>query len=190
LPVHFLARELLVYLSGLGNCVRSMTGTKLGIAFSPAMCDGCHHAAGMQGMCGAVSKPSPRALINLQSVARGIAALRISRDGGGVEPSVIREDVLAAAPFVLYSKLEIHAAWVAKVFQGNKWAAVCAIVEEAAKRLDIFLNTFRDVLAAWANGEPLTPEQCRRFQRYVVESDAWIETWQGAGLHNPVRGGE
>lgn len=190
LPVHPLAHELLVYLNGLGNCVRSQTGTKLGITFSPAMCEGCHHAAAGQGMCGAVSKPSPRSLINLQSVARGVAAVRIQQQKEGAERCVTREDVMAAAPLVLYSKLEIHSAWVAKVYQGNKWAAVRAIVQEGDNRLNIFLKKFGDVLHAWANGGQLNDTQRQRFQKYVTESDAWIETWQGAELSGPARKGK
>jgi len=189
LPVDPLAHEFLVYLNGLGNCVRSQTGTKLGIAFSSTMCEGCHHAAARDGMCGAVSKPSPRSLINLQSVARGVAAVRILQQGHAADRCVTREDVLAAAPLVFYSKLEIHPAWVAKTLQGNKWAAVRAIVQEADKRLGIFLKTFGDILRTWAQGGQLNDEQCRRFQRYVLEGDAWIETRQGAGLGDPVEHG-
>jgi hypothetical protein len=197
LPLSQDARGLLVYLNGLGNCIRSLNGSKNGIAFTPAICGqggstgGCHHFAPMGGVCGAVFKPSARALLNLQSVARGIAAVRLAHaarmqtEGSFSETMEVTDmDVLAAAPLVLFSKLEIDPAWIAKRYQGNKWAAIKSVMSEVLARVIL------------ARKELLPTRQCREMnatqrkkllQDWVVKNDAWLATWQEAGFTNPLR---
>ena len=197
LPLSKDARSLLVYLNGLGNCIRSLTGSKNGISFTPAICGqggssgGCHHFAPMGGVCAAVFKPSARAILNLQSVAKGVAAVRLARaskrsDGAKAAESleVTEADVLAAAPLVLFSKLEIDLAWIAKRYQGNKWAAIKSVMNEALSRVT---QAKRDLLPARQNTEVTPMQRRKQFQKWVEETDAWVATWQEAGLSAPRR---
>jgi len=197
LPLSRDARGLLVYLNGLGNCIRSLTGTKSGISFTPVICGqggsagGCHHFAPMGGVCAAVFKPSARALLNLQSVSRGVAAVRLAHaakdqsTGKFDEPMEVTEaDVLAAAPLVLYSKLEIDPAWIAKRYQGNKWAAIKSVMAEALSR---FTLAKKELLPYRQSPELNATQKKKVLQEWIVEKDAWLATWQETGLAAPRR---
>jgi hypothetical protein len=197
LPLSQEARVLLVYLNGLGNCIRSLTGSKNGIAFTPAICGqggsagGCHHFAPMGGICAAVFKPSARALLNLQSVARGVAAVRLAHAAArqtdcefAESIEVTEADVLAAAPLVLYSKLEIDPAWIAKRYQGNKWAAIKSVTAEARARITL---ARKELLPSIQNGEFTAEKKKGLLRTWVEGNDAWLATWQEAGYNGPRR---
>jgi hypothetical protein len=197
LPLSHDARALLVYLNGLGNCIKSLTGTKNGIAFTPAICGqggssgGCHHFAPMGGVCAAVFKPSARALLNLQSVARGVAAVRLAHaarmqsEGQFAETMEVTEmDVLAAAPLVLFSKLEIDQAWIAKRYQGNKWAAIKSVMGEALARVTL---ARKELFPIRQSRELNATQKKKLLQDWIVGNDAWLATWQEAGFNSPQR---
>ncbi|MBF0240202.1 MAG: hypothetical protein HQM12_21065 [SAR324 cluster bacterium] len=117
LPVDDKVYKFLIYLTRLNNCIKSPTGTKIGIAFTPHLCEGCHHKTFYRNTnaCGSLESPSPRAIVNLLRVGRGFALIRAWKQK--VEPKILCEDILMAAPFVFYNKIGINHDWL----MTNSW---------------------------------------------------------------------
>ncbi len=189
--------QFIVYLSGLSNCIKSLTGSKEGIAFTLDMCKGCKHAATKENMCGNVYAPTNRSLINIQNVAKGVAALRaykvLQRMLARAESdskkkrtlnefmqsdylknlTVTMNDVMACAPFILYSKMQINDQWVQKNYQGSKFLAVEDVVESAYQSFMTFYKEQNKVLARYMVSKD--QEGLRKFmQKYATEADPWM----------------
>lgn len=179
IPVPSPSRGFIAYLAGLGNCVRSISGTKEGIAFSPEICAGCRHAKHFfSNLCGSIRAPSPRALVNLQRVAQGIALIRAARTGtSGV--TVGLEDVKAAAPMVLLNKLELDPIWLqtagptGKEFRGCVWLAIQAVFDFVFTRYVHFAGSCGPAFEKYVSGVPLDPADYDCLEAYARNEDAW-----------------
>lgn len=197
IPLSAMTSEFLVYLSGLSNCIKSSTGSKEGIAFTLDLCKGCHHAAEENNICGSVYAPTNRSLINLQSVGKAVAAVRaykslvqIIQSAGSdskkrittkrfMESDYLKnlevkpEDILALAPFILYSKIEVNSQWVKKIYQGNKFAAVQGVINSAYGRFAKFYTDHQKDLVkcivSWNQQGMLD-----FLQKYAKEKDVWM----------------
>lgn len=197
IPLSSMASEFLVYISGLSNCIKSSTGSKEGIDFTLDMCKGCHHAAAENNICGNVYSPTNRSLLNLQSVGKGVAALRAykslvdainsassdSKKRKAVaefmesdylkDIEVTTEDIVALAPFILYSKIDVNEQWVKKFYEGNKFIAVKGVVSSAYSR---FISFYRDHGRSLAGYMVSGDQQAMVafLQKYSKEKDAWM----------------
>lgn len=132
----------LVYLSGMGYCVKVNSSSKMkeSINFSPRICESeCHFSAqtdtNRHNICGHVYAPSQRALINLLKVSKGIAYMRAAKTGAN-DCKVTIDDVVSAAPFVLYFKIAMFPDWIKKHYQGNQWEAIKDVIEQAKGRCE------------------------------------------------------
>lgn len=216
IPLTGFAKEFLVYLSGLGNCVKSHTGTKEGIKFSTKMCEGCHHAAAEKNICGNVDALTSRSLINLEVVGRGVAALRAykqfiariqsettetSRSKALIEftkssylndLAVTTEDIIKIAPFVLYSKLPLGSPWIDEHHQGDRFQAVQAVINSAYTRFTDFVREYYNHGKGTRAQLPLT-EAMRGIggsnvllRKYAQEKDAWLVNLTDSGARTDL----
>jgi len=182
-PVSPEALYFLAYLAGLSYCVRSPRGNKELVELSHDLCDGCHHAAAFHGICGNIFAPSARVLLRLMRVAKAFAFFRAWRTKQETELVVLNEDIIAAAPFVLYSKLALNPLWLRTAadrhnrFFGDKWTAVQSILrwiyEERFARLIDPAKDVGDILFRYGRGMPLRPEDYEKLYQYVMEKDPW-----------------
>ncbi len=197
IPLSAMTSEFLVYLSGLSNCIKSSTGAKEGIAFTLDLCKGCHHAAAENNICGNVYAPTNRSLINLQSVGKAVAAVRAykslvqSIESAGSDSKkrkaaaefmesdylrnieVTAEDILALAPFILYSKIQVNEQWVKKFYQGNKFTAVQGVVSSSYNRfVGFYRDHQQDLVRFMVSGNQ--QGMLDFLQKYAKEKDAWM----------------
>lgn len=195
MPMDEEARYFLVYLSGLGNCVRSLTGYKDGIRMDPNFyCNGCTHAKHYHStnLCGNVRAPSARALVNLHRVAQGFALLRAWRMDLQ-EVSVALEDLVAAGPFVLRGKLHLTPKWLQtmgphgeqtettgradfkKGFNGCEWEAIRHILKFLRSRFqnEFFKASEFGLLQRHLAGNKLSADDVGRLIQYAEGTDNW-----------------
>lgn len=196
-PLSSMTSEFLVYLSGLSNCIKSSTGAKEGIAFTLDLCKGCHHAAAENNICGNVYAPTNRSLINLQSVGKAVAAVRAykslvqliessssdskkrSATTKFMESDYLRnvevtpDDIVALAPFILYSKIQVNEQWVKKFYQGNKFAAVRGVVNSAYNRFTQFYRDHRQEIVLFMTSND-HQKMLEFLHKYAKEKDAWM----------------
>lgn len=185
IPVEKTAVRFLVYLSGLSNCVRSLTGYKEGILLSPAThCNECHHSKHLYNanLCGNIRAPSARALVNLQRVAQGFALLRVWK-AEKEAVSVTLEDIVTAGPFVLRGKLALTSEWLqtsgppAREFKGCEWEAIREILRYLEGPFRKFLSQPTYVLLEkHLEGQSLRLEEVERLISHAdnrKEADNW-----------------
>jgi len=179
---------------------KSKMGVDLGY-LCQNLCSGCHNIQYDEHICNNVLAPSERGLDKLRDVSQGFALLRAYKalfnenknNGKGRfqklgDSNTLTEqtdstlfenlrvdvnDIIAASPFVFYSKINVNPLWVQKHYQGNKWAAVNSIVNTAYKRFQKFLRTERDLATKYFTNKPLSNDETRRLEDYAVEKDAW-----------------
>lgn len=169
-PLSAPAEEFLLYLQRMNQCVKTPNKTKLEVEnFSPEYCKGCHLSKGQNNICGSVYAPSDRSIIALQNLARGFAFYRHVQIGSPLVAD--SEDVIAAAPFVLLSKLDIHPGWIDKKGEGSpngsRWAAVTQVVKYAYERFAMFFkNNYKSLKSK-------TPDAENAIKKYAAENDAW-----------------
>jgi MoxR-like ATPase len=196
-PLSAMASEFLVYLSGLSNCIKSSTGSKEGIAFTLDTCKGCKHAAYKNNVCGNIYAPTNRSLLNLQAVAKGVASVRAYKvlakqlDTAPSDSKKLKvlnefmtseylsnlevscEDVLAIAPFILYSKIQINDQWVRKNYQGNKFKAIQDVVYTAYDKFTKFYREHKkNIVGYLAGGNQETNSDF--IKKYALEKDPWM----------------
>ncbi len=196
IPFSKSAEEFLVYLDGMNNCIKSSTHSKKGINFSSKdKCTGCHHnkfAESDKGnVCGSVYAPSDRSLINEKKIGRAVAALRAYKmvdatSRGILTPDkpkkfveeylsglrVTLEDVIAAAPFILTSKMIIDPRWIAQYFEGSRLNAVRYLTELAVKRFKAYVESGVYGQLIKTDGE-VTPQIRAQLEKYAKEKDPW-----------------
>ena len=132
-PVPADARFFLSYLAGMSYCIRAPRGNKESIALSPEICEGCHHLAAFYTLCPSIYAPSARILIKLQRMAQGFALFRAWKSVSDAA-TVTVQDLIEAAPFLLYSKLNISPLWLrtagdrTRPFLGDRWTAIKEIL--------------------------------------------------------------
>ena len=170
IPISGTVDEFLLYLQNMNQCIKAPNKTKLEIEnFSPeTMCRGCHLITGNNNLCGSVYAPSDRSIISLQNLAKGFAVYRCLQTED--DPSQLRvelEDVLAAAPFVLLSKINIHPGWIDKTSVGSRWQAVNNVVKFSYERFTKFIRS------NWEYLQQQTTEAKAALKTYAEEKDAW-----------------
>lgn len=195
IEVSAMAREFLVYLSGLSNCIKSNTGSKEGIIFNLELCRGCTHASTDNNLCGNVYSPTNRSIINLETIAKGVAAIRayktlVNEIEGSEEESKKRralnkfaeseylanlqvecQDLLAIAPFILYSKIQINDQWIHKHYQGNRFLAIQDVVEKAYGKFSSFYKDHKEEIVKYRGKDE---EMTKFLKKYAEEKDAWM----------------
>jgi len=168
------AEMFLGYLEGMNNCVKSNTKSKLGIDLGylcQNLCTGCHNIQYDNHICNNLFAPSERAQDKLRDIGQGFALLRAYKTKK--ESIVDVSDIIAAAPFVLFSKININPLWVQKHYQGNKWAAVKAVVNVAYQRFSKFLSAHGDIALRYFKNQPLSTKDAKTLEEYALAKDAW-----------------
>lgn len=194
IPVDGSANHFLLYLQSMDHCVRSQTGSKLGIKFDEGICTkampqqvtaaqsgkttsgggACHFYTFHNNMCPAVSAISEGTSINLLRVARGFAALRAAKLGMAEgDVSVYAQDLAAAFPFVAYSKLGLSQPWVDKHFQGSLWLAVNGALAEAERKLGHAYTALGSEIEAVSKGR-LSEDGLQKITAYCEGDDPWF----------------
>jgi hypothetical protein len=190
------AEIFLGYLEGLNNCVKSNTQSKMGVDIGylcQNLCSGCHNIQYDNHICNNVLAPTERALDKLRDIGQGFALLRaykahkgqnqgIRQKLGDANEQTVSEfdglkveiaDIIAAAAFVLFSKVEINPLWVQKHYQGNKWAAVQAVVNITYQRFQKFLDFDRQLVEKYFSNQSLSDSEITKLTDYAVKKDAW-----------------
>ena len=167
IPISEDAGEFLLYLQRMNQCTKAPNKTKLEIEnFGPEYCKGCRLSRDKDNICGSIYAPSRRSRIALQNLAKGFALARAVK--AGTEPAAAElEDVVAAAPFVLYSKLDIQPGWMEKVGGGSRWQAVTNVMKYSAERFGRFVQVNFEYLGS------KTKESDEALRKYAQEQDAW-----------------
>lgn len=176
-PVTDECKRFLAYLAGMSYCIVAPRGNKESITLTAETCNGCDHEELFGHVCPSVRAPSARILLQLQKIARAFALFR-SWKGGGVA-QVGYQDIVEAAPFVLYSKLSLTDEWVrtAPGTHGDRWTAIKILVAWVYK--DCFLptqdvaNPMHAFLTAKQEGNALTREMLNVAQEYITKKDPW-----------------
>lgn len=163
------ANEFIIYLQRMNQCVKTPNKTKLEVEnFSPEYCKGCHLSKGNDNICGSVYAPSDRSVIALRNLSKGFALYRCLQTGS--DPSNLKvelEEVVAAAPFVFLSKLDMHPGWIDRTSNGSRWQAVNNAVKVAYNRFKNYVQSNFEHL------QQNTPDSLKAMQKYAQEKDAW-----------------
>jgi hypothetical protein len=168
------AEDFLLYFMRMNQCVKSPEGTKLSVNLDKAeLCGGCHCRRWDGEICCDVSAPPERTIGDWRALSQAFAFYRVARHGG--EPEVRVEDVMASAPFVLYSKLDIDPGRIAKRAAGSRWKAVNDVVKTCLVRWRRFVSENMQVMQKRAKGEKLDEEDLKRLAKYVMERDPWAD---------------
>jgi hypothetical protein len=162
-----MATEFFLYFSRMNQCVKSPEKTKLSVNFSLEYCKGCHLKALDAEICSSVFAPPERTIIHWKDLSQAFALYRACKQE--CKPEVTVEDAAAAAPFVLYSKLDINDGWVAKKAKGSLWNAINFVVKICRDRQLRFWKAHEDILK---RGDP-TEEDMEKITKYVSERDPW-----------------
>jgi dynein-related subfamily AAA family protein len=161
IPLSIEAEALILYLSFTSNCIKSPTGSKYGVLFSPQFCkeNDCPFARNppLNKICPYTFAPSNRNLRRVVQVAKGFTLLKQASiynqiiENQGKEKAkefliehpkieVSIEDIIKIAPLILHSKLSMHPEWVLNKFNGNSFIACKTILKIVYERLDFFMK--------------------------------------------------
>jgi MoxR-like ATPase len=178
-PLSPLAEEFIAYFMRMNQCIKSPEGTKLTVTgIGGEFCKGCSAFAPDKGICGNVYAPSERTIANWISLSKAFAlyrAYKLNEREDNVKVTI--EDVIAAAPFVLYSKLSINPNWVSKYAKGSLYNAVNEVVRIAYDRFMRGLKENKDLIQRMINArnngnEPL--EEDKDLAVRYCEKDPWF----------------
>lgn len=174
IPLSDIATEFLLYLTRVNQCIKSPEGTKLSINSNVKdFCKGCSAFAPDKGICGNVYAPSERTILNLVNFSKSIAMYRVYKTGGSLE--VLLEDVLAAAPFVFYSKIDINSEWVNKYGRGSLWNAISEFIKISYLRWINGLKENKEIIDKIVKKDTLKEEEEKDIISYC-EKDPWFCT--------------
>ncbi|MHA1733878.1 MAG: AAA family ATPase [Promethearchaeota archaeon] len=194
---------LLLYLSFTSNCVKSPTGSKYGVNFSPQYCKDhdCQYARNppLSEICPFTFAPSNRVLRKLVHVAKGFWLLKqaqvyarvFEKRAGGRNQfekyldetrwEVSVEDILAIAPLVLHSKVSMNRQWVLNKFNGNIFLATKHYLAVINDRLVDFMRNLLPGLVADKTSSEIS-ERDKGIRNRAVRKD-----FHFSGLINYVR---
>ncbi len=180
-PVSRECKNFLVYLTGLSYCVRAPRGNKESITVCDGLCKDCHHV-NMQPfgrICPDIRAPSARIILHLQKIGRAFALFRCwkNKDAGvlQVEP----QDIIEAAPFVLFSKLSLEDNWIQNQSgcHGDRWTAIRELVkwlyEDRYKATRKAGSDILPFLECTKKGETPNREILGKALNYVKQQDPW-----------------
>jgi MoxR-like ATPase len=184
IPLQSQAAFFLNYLAGLSRCTRAPLGNKESITLSPDVCDGCHHMAAFYNLCGNITAPSARILLKLRQLAQAFALFRRWKMGPASPLTVVVQDIIAAAPFVLYSKLNINTTWLRTaggskgLFLGDRWTAIKNIMAWIHKKRFLPLINSKspvgDIVHRVYNASPIRKPEWETLYKYLLEDDPWV----------------
>lgn len=161
IPLSVDAEALILYMSFTSNCIKSKTGSKYGLNFSPQFCkeQDCPYARNppLSTICPYIYAPSNRVLRRLVNVAKGFALLKHAKitdyllkyknEKEAMQYAISQEslevtqnDVMQIAPFVLHSKISMNREWVIQKFNGNTFLACQEFLRIVNARLDYFMK--------------------------------------------------
>lgn len=173
------AEALILYLSFMSNCVKSPTGSKYGVVFSPNFCKekNCPYARNppLNKICPFTFATSNRVLRQLVKVAKGFSLLKktmiyleiANRDSeehmitflDKLNPEVSLKDVILVAPLVIHSKISMNSQWVLQEFNGNSFLASKFILDIVQKELYTFMNTLLKIVLKEQRGGELSEKE-------------------------------
>ncbi len=183
IPMHKKSIFFLGYLSGLSYCIRAPLGNKESIILTPEVCEGWHHMAMFYNLCGNIMAPSARILVRLQRLAKAFALFRAWYTRQTENLMVLPEDIIEAAPFVLYSKLSLNPMWVRTAgdrthqLWGDRWTAIKEILNWIFhKRFPELISpdsSIGELIYMASMGKTRAKRDWERIHRYLVETDPW-----------------
>lgn len=170
------AEALILYLSFTSNCVKSPTGSKYGVLFSPQYCkdQDCPHARNppLNEICPYTFAPSNRVLRKLVHTAKGFSLLRHAKIINSLHTSeskntiedylktknfeVTLQDVVSIAPIILNSKISMNREWVMNKFEGNTFLACTHFLKVINAQLEYFMKNLLEPLVTEKKGIELT----------------------------------
>ena len=171
------AEALILYLSFTSNCVKSPTGSKYGVIFSPQYCkeQDCPYARNppLNKICPYTYAPSNRVLRRIVHVSKGLCLLRHAKivsylmeneNEEAVADYLIKnsdievtlKDVILIAPLVLHSKISMNWEWVRNKFNGNSFLACVFYLKIINEQLNYFMKNVLLGIVAEKNGETLS----------------------------------
>ncbi|MHA1196263.1 MAG: AAA family ATPase [Promethearchaeota archaeon] len=188
------AEALILYFSFLSNCVKSPTGSKYGVIFSPHYCkkEDCSHSRNppLNDFCPFVFAPSNRVLRRLVSVAKGFTLLKQAKIINHLKKTknndeirefltnlnfdVSLEDVASIAPIVLNSKISMNMEWVLEKFNGNTFLACKHLVKKVNSQLKLFMRDLLKPLVDEMRGKSLS-EKNRGIRNKAVQDDFHLQ---------------
>jgi len=181
-PVPPDARFFLSYLAGMSYCIRAPRGNKESISLSLEVCEGCHHLPAFYTLCPSIYAPSARILIRLQRIAQGFALFRAWQSRSEAV-TVSIEDIIQAAPFLLYSKLNLSPLWLrtagdrTRPFLGDRWTAIKEILswvrQERFLPLTDRTTEIGEFLFMVSKGKDISRKQWEMVYNYLQEKDPW-----------------
>jgi len=188
------AEALILYLSFTSNCIKSPSGSKYGVLFSPQYCkeQGCPHARNppLNEICPYTFAPSNRILRRLVHTAKGISLLKhakiinsIKLKGNEDEVEeylstqnfdVSLQDVILISPMILHSKISMNREWVLNKFNGNTFLACSHFIKVINYQLDYFMKNLLRSLVSEKSGEILS-EKDKGIRSKAIKDDFHYE---------------
>ena len=177
LPLSIEAEALILYLSFASNCVKSPTGSKYGVLFSPQFCKDkdCPYARNppLNKICPFSFAPSNRVLRRLVQVSKGFCLLRHAKTINILQKrkkdnlvnkylktienwEVTLDDVISIAPFVLHSNISMNQEWVFNNFNGSTYLACKFFLKVIHERLIYFMKNILIKLVEENKGVPIS----------------------------------
>jgi len=169
------AEALILYLSFTSNCVKSPSGSKYGIMFSPDYCreNDCQYARNppLNKICPYTYAPSNRVLRKLVHGAKGFTLLKFAKIKNyyrenemkfneiifhNTNMEVSLEDIISIAPLILNEKISMNRDWVINKFHGNQYFALKFFLEVIENQLNFFMNKLLKPLYLEKKGEKLS----------------------------------
>ncbi len=178
IPLHWEAEEFLAYLMRMDQCIESPEGTKNTINVNERL-KGSHHLALDSGIYSAVSAPSARSISHARELSQAFALYRASKTGAKEE--VLLDDVMAAAPFVTYSKMDVEDGWVAKRAGTSKWNAVNEVLKLSYQRMQRGYKKNLEIMKKLGSGKALEEAELSALREYVEKEDPWFMDFRDIG---------
>jgi len=173
------AEALILYLSFTSNCVKSPTGSKYGVLFSPQYCkdQDCPYARNppLNDICPYTFAPSNRVLRRLVNTAKGFSLLRHAKSINNIRKSegegavddylktqnfdIILQDIVSIAPVILNSKISMNIEWIMNKFYGNTFLACKHFLNVINEQLDYFMKNLLQPIVSEKSGKDLTEKE-------------------------------
>jgi MoxR-like ATPase len=187
------AEALILYLSLTSNCVKSPSGSKYGIMFSPEYCreNDCQYARNppLNKICPYTYAPSNRVLRKLVHAAKGFTLLKFAKiqnyyshnemdlkkdefENKSIEVSL--EDIISIAPLVLNEKISMNRNWIINKFHGNQYFAIKFFLEVIENQLNFFMNNLLKPLYLEKQGTKLS-EKDIGIRKKAIKDDFHFE---------------
>jgi len=137
------AEALILYLSFTSNCIKSPTGSKYGVIFSPQYCkdQDCEYAR---------NPPLNRSLNDSEAIDKYLNLQDFD---------VTLEDVISVAPVILNSKISMNRDWVMSRFNGNILLACNHFLKIINQQLDYFMKNLLEPFVSEMKGRDLSEKQ-------------------------------